>query len=197
MFAIEFPKTSTVYDSYFATWPQPEVIEDQTHALCLQPLECRLFLAAPPTGRGNRAPHSLVHSSPPPPVLTAVHAVFGMTLCLPPSHPPSHPPRQLTEGERQAAVAYNRYYRLIANLVLYGDLYRLWDPFADETRSPRPLSIPLRHPHPPSLPIILARVRPTRTQPLGDGSHAGGMTIGYVIVIVIILINSSVMDKEI
>eukprot|EP00667_Euglena_gracilis_P004920 EG_transcript_4946 len=42
--------------------------------------------------------------------------------------------RMLAEGERRAAIAYNKYYRLIANLVLYGDLYRLWDPFADETR---------------------------------------------------------------
>ncbi len=41
---------------------------------------------------------------------------------------------QLSEAERRAAIAYNKYYRLIASLVLYGDLYRLWDPFADESR---------------------------------------------------------------
>ena len=42
--------------------------------------------------------------------------------------------RGLDDGTKRAAVAYNTYYRLISNLVLYGDLYRLWDPFADESR---------------------------------------------------------------
>ena len=42
--------------------------------------------------------------------------------------------RNIQQAERRAAVAYNSYYRLVAKVVLYGDLYRLWDPFADESR---------------------------------------------------------------